>query len=124
MRHNTKTTNIELTPAISDYLDKRLSALDKFISPDDESAHCQVEIGKTTRHHKQGDVFKAELNLHIAGKNLYANAEKDDLYAAIDEVKDEMVRQITQHKDKNTTLTRKGALAIKNIIKGFGSFGR
>src|SRR3990167_10028363 len=52
MRLNVKTTNIQMTPAISGYLDKRLSAFDKFISPNDQSVKCDVEIGKTTRHHR------------------------------------------------------------------------
>jgi len=33
-------------------------------------------------------------------------------------VKDEIIRQVTEHKDKSMTLMRKGALRVKNIIKG------
>lgn len=124
MHYNVKTTNIEMTPAISDYLDKRLSAFDKLVSPGDESIKCNVEVGKTTRHHKSGDIFRAEINLHTAGKDFYAVSERSDLYTAIDEVKDETVRLITQHKDRNVTLMRRGAATVKNILKGFGSFGR
>src|SRR3989344_4587115 len=118
MKKTLKATNIALTPAIEDYVDKKLSALDRFVPQGDESLQCAVEVGKTTKHHMKGDVFKAEVNLHIAGKNLYAVSERDDLYAAIDEVKDEIVRQLTAHKTKSTTLMRKGALQIKNIMKG------
>src|SRR3989338_1796107 len=124
MRLNVKTTNIQMTPAISGYLDKRLSAFDKFISANDQSVKCDVEIGKTTRHHRSGDIFKAEVNLHIAGKDFYAVSERSDLYTAIDEVNDETVRLITQHKDRNTTLMRRGAATVKNILKGLGGFGR
>jgi ribosome-associated translation inhibitor RaiA len=43
--------------------------------------------------------------------------EKEDLYAAIDEVKDEIVREVTGGKKKRETLIRKGGAKIKSIIK-------
>jgi putative sigma-54 modulation protein len=119
MRNTIKATNFELTPAITDYIEKRFSAFDKFVSHGDpKNALCEVEVGKTTRHHKSGDVFRAEVNLTVSGKNFFAVSEKDDLYAAIDEVKDEIVQAITTDKDKSMTLYRRGALRVKNILKG------
>ncbi len=118
MNKNIKATNIELTPAISDYIEKKFSAFDRFVNDTQGGAHCDVEVGKTTRHHRQGDVFRAEVNLRVSGQGFYAVSEKDDLYAAIDEVKDEIVRQITGHKDKSTTLMRRGAYKVKNMLKG------
>jgi putative sigma-54 modulation protein len=122
MQANIKATNIEITPAIQSYVDKKVESFDRFIKEADESVLCAVEVGKTTKHHMKGDVFKAEVRLHIAGKDLYAVAEKDDLYAAIDEVKDEIIHQLTAHKDKSTTLMRKGALRFKNVVKGLGDW--
>ncbi len=119
MRVNIKATNLELTQAISEYLNKRVGALDKFVNKDDESAMAQVEVGKSTKHHQSGDIFRAEINLHIAGKDLRAVAEKDNLYAAIDEAKDEMVREITSHKAKQRTLLRRGGARIKDFLRGF-----
>jgi len=121
MNKNIKSTNIDLTPAISEYLDNRLSAFDKFIKEDGASV-CQVEVGKTSKRHKSGDFFRAEVNLTISGVNFYAVSEKDDLYAAIDEVKDEILYQITSQKDKNQTLMRKGALMVKNTIRGWNDW--
>ena len=122
MKKNIKATNIELTQAITDYLDKRFDTFDKFISADDESVLCDIEVGKTTHHHKSGDIFRAEVNLHIPGKDFYASSKKEDLYSAIDEVKDEITRAIKSHKSKNTTLARKGALRFKNILRGITDF--
>ena len=121
MHKNIKATNITITPAISEYIEKRFSAFDKFVPQGNlENVLCEVEVGKTTRHHKSGDFFKAEVNLHLSGNNFYAISEKDDLYAAIDDVKDEIVHQITSHKDKSQTLYRRGALKVKNLLKGIG----
>lgn len=116
MRTQIKATNIELTPAIRDYTEKKLEALDKFFAGDEDSI-AFVEVGKTSRHHKSGDYFRAEVRLSLSGKNHYAVAEKEDLYASIDEVKDEIIREITGDKNKRETLMRKGGAKIKSIIK-------
>lgn len=115
---NIKATNFSLTPAIEDYVGKRLGVLERFILEGDESAHAQVEIGRTTKHHKGGDIFRAEINLHIAGKNFYSTSEKEDLYAAIDDVKDEITRELTSWKDKRIGFVRRGGRKIKDMIRG------
>jgi len=113
-----KATNFEITPAIEDYIGKRISSLDKFARDKDGSARCDIEVGKTTKHHRSGDVFRAEINLHVSGKNFYAVSEKDDLYAAIDEVRDEIAYALTSYKDRTITVMRRGALKVKNMLKG------
>lgn len=119
MKHNIKMTNTFLTPSITDYVEKRLSHLDKFINPEEiETVMCYVEIGKTTNHHKTGDIFKAELNLHLGGKTLRASSEKEDLYAAIDAVNDEMAQELKSYKEKKTSFIRRGGAKIKKMLKG------
>ena len=113
---NLKGTGISITPAINDYLEKRLSGLEKWLEGSEYI--LDVELGKTTQHHKSGDVFKAEANLKLEGKQMYAVVEKEDLYAAIDELKDEIGRQIISGKEKKKTLFRRGANKIKNLLKG------
>lgn len=118
MKINIKTTGITLTPSISEYLEKKLGALDKFFDQTEEIL-VNVEVGRTTRHHKSGDIFRAEIRLKINGKEYYTVAETPDLYASIDEVKDEIVRQLISGKKKYINLLRRGGAKIKNIIKGF-----
>ena len=87
-------------------------------------AVAQVEVGRSTQHHKTGEVFKAEVHITGAGIDLYAVSEHSDLYAAIDLVKDDIARSVVQLKGKRETLTRRGAKAIKNMMKGFNFFKR
>ncbi len=122
MKHNIKAIEISLTPAISDYLEKKIAYLDKFISPEiSETVMCYVEIGKSTQHHKNGDFFVAELTLHIGGKSLRAKAEKDDLYIAIDAVTDEMSEELKSYKDRKTSLVKRSGAKLKGFIRGFYS---
>jgi putative sigma-54 modulation protein len=118
MRINEKGTNMQITPSIREYLYKKLDAIEKFTAANDESAMCDVELGKTTKHHKNGDVFRTEINLHIKGKNLRAVAEMDDLFASIDIAKDEMIRELQSNKDKKVSAVRRGGAKMKNFVKG------
>ena len=121
MRINEKGKNMQITPDIKSYLFKKLEHLEKFLDPADGSILCDVELGKMSNHHKTGDVFRTEINLHIAGKNLRAVSEMDELFASIDMAKDEMVREIQTNKDKKISLIKQGGAKIKNLIKGIFS---
>lgn len=92
-----KGTHIELTDAIKGYVDAKLSAIEKFTT-DMGVAEISVECGRTSEHHNKGNVYRCEMNLQVPGKLLRAEREAEDLYAAIDLVKDELVRQVKDHK--------------------------
>ena len=95
-----------------------MAAFDKLIHQEDTSANVSVEVGKTTEHHKSGNVFFAEFNLHTAGKNFYVRREAADIYTAIDVVKDELMDAVRAHKGKKKTLFRRGSQAMKNMLRG------
>ena len=117
MKINIKATNIELTPAISSYVEKKVSAVEKYFE-NTTDAVAQVEVGKSTQHHKSGDVFKAEVHITGGGLDHYAASEQADLYAAIDLVKDEIIQSVLHTKGRRQTLTRKGAQMVKFAMKG------
>jgi len=118
MKINTKATNISLTPAITEYIEKKIDILNKFFG-EDEEVLVSVEVGKITRHHKSGDVFRAEIKITAPRKDMYAAKEAEDLYAAIDEVKDEIAYKLSSKKKKALHLLRRGGAKIKNLLKGF-----
>ena len=79
---------------------------------------CEVEIGRTTKHHNSGDIFKAEINILLpGGAQVYAVTEEPELYTAIDIVRDEAERVIVSQKNKKGTLFRRGSAQIKNLLK-------
>lgn len=111
-----KSTLIELTPALSDYTEKRLSTITKYT---EGASQIAVEIGKTTMHHRNGEVYRAEVNVVTPlGKQYRAVSEKMDLYEAIDDIRAEIVREIKAGKSKTQTLFRRGSQKIKNLVKG------
>jgi ribosomal subunit interface protein len=117
MNISIKSTNLELTPALRDYTEKRLRTITKYTGGD---AAITVEIGKTTAHHKQGDVFFAEVHVVTPlGKQHHATSEKSDLYEAIDDVRSEIVSELATAKGKRETLFRRGAKKVKWMLRGF-----
>ena len=121
MQIKIKTTNIEMTDAISSYVEAKLQSLEKFAIPhDEENPLLYVDIGKTTNHHQSGDIFRAEVTMNVRGKQFRAVSKKEDLYAAIDDMRAELMRELTSHKTKERSLARRGAGMIKNLLR----FGR
>ena len=117
MKINIKATGISLTSPISEYINKKVDMLEKFFG--EEEVLVNIEVGRTTKHHKSGDIFRAEIHINTGDEEYYAVAEKDDLYAAIDEVKDEIVHELTSKRKKAIRLFRRGGAKIKNLLKGY-----
>jgi len=43
---------------------------------------------------------KAEINVHVSGRDIHVESSEEDMYAAIDLMMDKLDRQIIKHKDK------------------------
>jgi ribosomal subunit interface protein len=120
MHINIKATNITLSPAIQDYVEKRLEKIEKLLESD-PSTKWDIELARVSNHHKKGDVYKAEIHIIGREKNHYASAENEDLYSCIDLARDEIFREVTSGKERRSSLIRRGGAKIKNIVKGFWS---
>lgn len=116
---NLKVTNLDATPDMRSYLDKKLAKIETFAEKEQDEVILRVEIGRTTAHHKEGNVYRAEIQTYLMGKELRAVAEEEDLYKAIDTARDEIMREVANNKDKRDTLLKKGGRVAKNIIKRF-----
>ena len=83
--------HLEVTQAIRDYL---LSKLERVTRHFDHviDAHVILTVNKIRQ--------KAEVTLHVRGKELHCESEEDDLYAAIDLLADKLDRQVLRYKDK------------------------
>lgn len=117
MHHNIKTTDFDMTPEVSKYLDDKLRTLEKFLDSDDESIVCDVEIGKTTEHHQSGKIFRAEINISMGKKMFRAEAEEESVNVAIDKVKDEITKQLKRDKGRNFALLKRGGEKMKNLLR-------
>src|SRR3989338_5318187 len=121
MNINLQGKNMELTEAIRDYVSKRVTNLEKLLSRIEErqgKVMVNFEVSKSTNHHKSGEIFHADCLIKIDGKEFYGSADKEDLYQAVDALKDSLYNEINKNKDKNQTLFKRGAASIKKMMKG------
>jgi ribosomal subunit interface protein len=116
-------TNIAMTPAISEYVTKRLKKAEDLLS-NDQTAQCDVELAKTSDHHQKGEIFKAEVHIVASGRNVYASAEKNDLYAALDAVRDDIMRELKATKGKRLSYIRRSGAKVKDMVKGLWPWGK
>lgn len=106
MKINIKATQMDLTPAIRDYAQEKMDMLEKYLG-DIQVTNCDVEVGMTTHHHSKGEIFRAEVNLSLPGEMLRVEKTEEDLYKAIDKVKDHLTREIRQYKEKRIDNNRR-----------------
>jgi putative sigma-54 modulation protein len=121
MQINLQGKNIELTEAIKDYILKRVTNLEKLLSNIEKEkgeAMVSFEVVKTTNHHKAGAIFQADCMITIDGKEFYGKSDNEDLYGAIDDVKEKLFNEIRKSKDRRQTLFKRGASSIKKMLKG------
>ena len=117
---NLKTTNMELTEAINDYVTKRVTNLGKLLKKIKESGGevmVYFEVTKTTNHHKGGLIYRANCNITVDGNQFYSQSEKEDLYEAIDDCKDQLFNNIKKKKEKKQAFFKKGATKLKSFIR-------
>lgn len=88
---------IQLTEAIKDYVEKKISGLDKFF---DGIIRADVIVGMESHHHQKGEVFLAECKLEIPGKDLFASKKEKTLYKAVDKVRDYLEGEMKKMKVK------------------------
>jgi putative sigma-54 modulation protein len=83
--------HLEVTPAIRSYVEAKISRVTRHFDHVID-AHVILTANKL--------VQKAEVTLHVPGKDLHCECEEGDLYAAIDVLADKLDRQILKYKDK------------------------
>jgi len=127
-----KTTNVRLNQALRQWIKKKFDPLEKFseIFQDKEKyffkggkprAEIWVEIGRTTFHHKKGDIFRAEAQVRLSGKSLRAEACAKHLRLAVTQVKDELQRQFKRYKNKRKAEMERGSRVYKKTLHLAGS---
>lgn len=121
MNINLQGKNIELTPAISDYVLKRVTNLEKILKKiEDEGGEvtANFEVSQSTKHHKSGAIFHSDCLIRVNGEEFYSSADEEDLYATVDVIKENLFREISRNKDRKQTLLYRGARSVKKMLKG------
>ena len=91
MRIETYGQQLEVTPALRDYVESKLARL---------ARHFDQPIDVRTQLSLERTDHCAEANVNIAGRTLHADATAQNMYAAIDLLADKLDRLLMKHKEK------------------------
>jgi putative sigma-54 modulation protein len=83
--------HLDVTPAIREYIQTKMTRVVRHF---DHVIDTQVILSLEPLKHR------AELTLHIRGKDIHCEATEDNLYAAIDLLIDKVDRKVLQHKTR------------------------
>ncbi len=83
--------HVEVTPPLREYV---LTKFDRLQRHFDQITNTDVTLIVEKL------VQKAEATVHVSGADIFANAESEDMYAAIDMLVDKLDRQLIKHKEK------------------------
>ncbi len=88
--------HLEITPALHSYVTSKLDRISRHF---DQVVDIKVIL--SVDNMKEKDLRqKAECNIHVKGKDIFAETAHADLYAAVDELADKLDRQVLRYKDK------------------------
>lgn len=91
MKINLSGHHIEITDSLRKFVEDKMSKLDRHY---DNITSGQVTLTVIKER------MTAEAVLSISGGELHASAENTDMYAAIDQMVEKMIRQVQKHKEK------------------------
>ncbi|TSA46129.1 ribosome-associated translation inhibitor RaiA [bacterium] len=102
MQIKIQSTGFELTPAIRELVEKKVGSLSKLLKRFEEKSEAiaVVEVSRTTKHHRHGDIFYAEINLNVSGKVIRAEDHNIKLQAALDIAKDKLKQEVLRFKER------------------------
>ena len=99
MKINLKATKVEMTEAISNYIQDKMDMLEKYLG-DVQVLNFDVEVERVTLGQNKGEVFRMEVNLEVPHELLRVEKTENDLYKAIDKVRDHLEDVIIKYKEK------------------------
>ena len=83
--------HVDVTDALKSYVSEKLSKLERHFDQI-TNVHVVLSVEKLTQ--------RAEATMHVSGAELFADADSEDMYAAIDMLTDKLDRQLIRHKEK------------------------
>ncbi|MEO8717776.1 MAG: ribosome-associated translation inhibitor RaiA [Burkholderiales bacterium] len=93
MNLNLSGHHLEITPALRSYVEGKLARVKRHFDHVID-VHVVLSVDKLRQ--------KAEITLHVRGKDIHCACEEQDLYAAIDLVTDKIDRQVLKYKAKRS----------------------
>ncbi len=108
--------DFDLSDAIKLYATEKMSSLNKYFPHNGSEAVFNLRLGKVTNSQHTGKIFYAEVTIKTPEKNFGALVEADEVYAALDFLKDDLAHNIAHYKDKAHSKNIRSARKFKEEL--------
>lgn len=107
--------NIPQSDAIKNHIENHFKKFEKFVNTE-ASPEMHFTFSKSTAHERENS-YHVEIKFKINSDDFVVGTDNADIFSAIDEAKDVLMREITKKHSKHHTLFVRGARKIKNLFK-------
>ncbi|MEZ8142634.1 ribosomal subunit interface protein [Enterovibrio norvegicus FF-33] len=91
MQINLTGHHVEITDALREYVTTKFDKLERFFDHIN-NVHVVLNVEKLQQI--------AEATLHVNNGEIFAKADSENMYAAIDSLTDKLIKQLSKHKEK------------------------
>lgn len=110
-----KATNTVLEGEYQDLVEHKFASFERYVGQATD-LKCEVEFEKIGAQNS-GPIFRVEANFYRDGTLFRAEATEDSFEKAIDEVRNELDKEMRRTLNKRETLLRRGSRAIKDMMR-------
>ena len=112
LKYHVRGENIEITKAIREYIESKISKLEKYFSN-----KLEANVYANAKVYKNG-TQKIEITVPMKGVTLRAEETNSDLYSAVDLVIDKLERQMRKYKTKINRKSREKGILAEALLAG------
>jgi ribosomal subunit interface protein len=109
---------VVLTDELREFIDVKMQKLEKVMDMSDTSIKADMELG-TTGGARTGEQYRAEINVVFSGGFVRAEATRETLHTAIDEMIEEARTELNKTRTKQRDLFRRGRSKVKDFLRYF-----
>ncbi len=110
---------VKLTDDLSKHINDKLNQVSKYLKRYNlDELFVDVELGEGEKEKERK--FRADITASIANLRLHAVGWGENLFAAIDDSKNELSRRIRREKRKSLNLIKKTGKKIKSLLRRNG----
>ncbi|MDO4814054.1 MAG: ribosome-associated translation inhibitor RaiA [Gemella sp.] len=110
LKYHVRGENIEITPAIREYIENKVAKLERYFSNE-----LEANVYANAKVRRNGEQ-KIEITVPLKGVTLRAEEVNTDLYAAVDLTVDKLERQLRKHKTRINRRGREKGIVANDLL--------
>ena len=115
-----KGTRVEISDGVRSLIETKFSRMADLLKTEEALLTCEIEESLAVE--RSGAKYRAEGNLSVNGKLFRAEATGSTLEGAVDQVRDEITREVQRSQGKARRFLKRGGAALKSMLRGSRPF--